>query len=197
MKILTFSTDEAYKLQAEGLKASAETFGLECVLIERPDLGKWHLNANAKCEVIHDAINTYGDEPIVWNDADCRYVQKPALFDEIGHYDMAAVFLNANSHPFGGTLWLNGKRALPYVEKWMANVRKYPDHEDDAINFRMALHLGRPKHIYHLPPAYCWRERDFISAYPRANPVIIHTTDGGHTYPVTQISREDEVTLYG
>jgi hypothetical protein len=181
---------------AQGLKSSAEAFGMECVLMDRPDLGSWHLNCNQKCEVILEALHTYGDEPLVWNDADCRYVQKPTLFDEIGNYDLAAVFLNGNHHPFGGTLWFNGKRALPYVEAWAKNVRRFPDHEDDSINFRVALQRIRPRHTYHLPPAFCWREGDMRSALPYSKPVVIHTTSGAHTYPVTRLSDEEIKRLY-
>lgn len=196
MKVITFVTDDRYKAMAAGLKASAETFGLECIVIERPDLGTWHENCNQKCQVIYDAIHKYGDEPIVWNDADTRYVQKPTLFDELGNYDMAAVFLNANHHPFGGTLWFNGRRALPYVEAWRKNVFRFPRHEDDSINFRVALQRIRPRHIFHLPPAYCWREYDMKSALPHARPVIVHTTSGTHNYPVTRLPEEEIRRLY-
>ena len=196
MRIITFYTDDSYKLKAEGLKASAESFGLECVLLQKPDLGEWWSNCNQKCEVIREALETYGDEPLIWNDADCRYVRKPILFDALQDYDLAAVFLNANSHPFGGTLWFNGRRALPYVNAWCANVKRYPTHEDDSTNFRMALHQTRPKNLYHLPPEYCWREYDFRAAVPGGNPVIVHTTDGTHDYPVTHLSQEEVTRLY-
>jgi hypothetical protein len=196
LKVITFVTDDRYKSMANGLRASAESFGLECIIIEKPDTGAWHTNCNMKCEVVLDALKTYGDEPIVWNDADCRYLQKPVLFDQLASYDMAAVFLNGNHHPFGGTLWLNGKRALPYVEAWAKNVRRFPRHEDDSINFRVALQRIRPRNIYHLPPAYCWREYDMRAALPHAKPVIVHTTSGTHNYPVTRISAEEIAASY-
>lgn len=181
---------------AAGLKASAESFGLECIVIERPDLGVWWKNVNQKAEVILEALERWGDEPLVWNDADCRYVRKPALFDELGAYDMAAVFLNANHHPFGGTFWLNGQRAVPYFKACLEYVKRFPEHEDDSLNFRMALKRIRPRHIYHLPPAYCWREYDMKSALPHAKPVIVHTTSGTHNYPITRLSEEEIGRLY-
>lgn len=196
MKLITFHTNDHYKAMAEGLKSSAEGFGLECVLIERQDKGTWWENCNQKCEVILEAIDKYGDESLVWNDADCRYVQKPELFNQLGFYDMAAVFLNGNHHPFGGTLWFNGRKALPYVKAWAENVRKFPTHEDDSINFRVALQRIRPKNIFHLPPSYCWREYDMRAALPHAKPVIVHTTSGTHNYPITRLSQEEINRLY-
>jgi len=197
LKILTFYTNDYYKSLADGLKASAKSFGLECVTIEQPDLGEWWKNCNQKCEVILDALKTYGDEPIVWNDADCRYIQKPTLFDELSAYDMAAVFMNGNHHPFGGTIWLNGQKALPYVKAWAENVRRFPYHEDDSINFRTALRRIRPRNIYHLPPSYCWREYDMKSALPMVRPVIVHTTSGRHNYPITRLGDDEINRLYG
>jgi len=196
VKVISFYTDDVYRLRAEGLKKSAEDVGLECVLFERKNLGTWWENCNQKCDVIYEAIQTYKDEPIVWNDSDTRYVQRPVLFDEIGGYDFAAVFLNSNNHPFGGTMWFNGRRALPYVEAWRKNVQRHPRHEDDSINFRVALHRSRPRNTYHLPPAYCWRERDMRSAFPTARPVIIHTTSGTHNYPVTHLGEDEIRRLY-
>jgi hypothetical protein len=194
VKVITFVTDASYRARAEGLKASAESFGLECQIIERPDKGTWWDNCNQKCEVILEALQK--DEPIVWNDSDTRYVQKPVLFDQIGAYDLAAVFLNGNNHPFGGTIWFNGKRALPYVEAWAKNVRRFPTHEDDSINFRVALQRIRPKNIFYLPPSYCWREYDMRSALPHTQPVIVHTTSGTHNYPVTRLSDEAIAASY-
>ena len=196
LKVITFVTDDRYKAMAFGLKASAESFGLECSILERADTGSWYKNCNLKCEVILEALENGGDEPIIWNDADCRYVGKPALFNELNSYDLAAVFLNGDHHPFGGTLWFNGKRALPYVKAWAANVRRFPEHEEDSINFRTALRRIRPRNIYHLPPAYCWREYDMKSALPTVQPVIIHTTSGTHNYPVTRLGDDDINRLY-
>lgn len=196
MKILTFHTSDEYRVRAEGLKASAEAFDLECILIEKPDLGSWWQNCNQKCEVILEALHKYGNEPIIWNDSDCRYIREPILFNGLSEFDLACVFLNGDNHPFGGTIYFNGKRAIPYVEAWACNVRKFPTHEDDSNNFKVALQRIRPRNIYRLPPSYCWRESDMRSALPGAKPVIVHTTDGSHNYPVGYLDEEEVKRLY-
>ena len=189
MKVFTFHTGGKYKASANALKESVESIGLECVVIERPDLGSWWKNCNQKCEVVLDALNTYGDEPIIWNDSDTRYLVYPELFDAIEE-DFAAYYMTP-SICIGGTLFFNGKtKAKRYVEAWVKNVQQNPTLEDDSINFRRALQSIKPQSIHHLPPSYCWNEKCMRSGFPHAKPVIAHEYQGAHDYPV--ITLEDD-----
>jgi hypothetical protein len=182
MRVFSFYTNELYKEQAEKMAATAEFFGLETELVSKPDLGTWWQNVNQKCRVILEMIEKYPDEPTVWTDADCRYMSNPHLFREIGEYDIA-LFNATTDYPFSGVLWLNGKKALPYIQRWVTNVERNPRMEDDSTNLKAALRETWSSGIFHLPPAYCWHPRDMRARYPGAKPVIVHTTVGDHNYP--------------
>lgn len=185
MIVISFYTNEKYKLQAEEMKASAVAVGLRCELIERPDRGSWWKNCNQKSEVILEALDKYGNEPILWQDADTRFRKYPELLDQIDA-DMAAFFYSPRI-PIGGTLWFNGQKARKYVEAWAKMVRENPTREDDSINFRDALASVKNSRIEHLPPAYCWNEKTFRGCYPGVtDPVIVHNYAGLHDYPIMQ-----------
>jgi hypothetical protein len=184
MKFLTFNTGGQYKEQAEALRASAEKFGIEFIVIDRPDHGTWWQNCNQKCEVILDALKTYGDEPVIWNDSDTRYRSYPKLFETLD-YDYAAYYMDPQVS-IGGTMFFNGKRALRYVEAWVKNVRENPTLEDDSINLRRAIQRVSYPSIFHLPPAYCWNELTMRATFPHTLPVIEHEYFGERDYPVME-----------
>ena len=181
MIVVSFYTSEKYQKNAEALKASAEGVGLKCVISPRPDLGSWWANCNQKSEFVLECIDKY-NEPILWQDADTRFLGYPALLDSIDA-DMAAFFYNPTV-PIGGTLWFNGKRGRRYAEAWAKIVADNPTREDDSINFRQALRSVPKASIYHLPPSYCWNEGHMRPSYPTAEPIIIHGYVGAHDYPV-------------
>jgi hypothetical protein len=186
LKVITFYTSEKYKLQAEALRQSAESVGLECIAISRPDLGSWWLNANQKSQVVLECLEKYGDEPILWQDADTRFLRYPILLDSLDA-DMAA-FFHSPTVPIGGTLWFNGKRrAMRYVATWAKTVADNPTREDDSINFREALSSIKNPNIQHLPPAYCWNEDSMRASFPTADPVITHSFIGAHDYPIMEL----------
>jgi len=183
VRCFTFHTGGKYAANAEALKASAEAVGLECVVYERPDLGSWWKNCNQKCEVVYEALKRFGDEPIIWNDSDTRYVSYPKLFESIEE-DFAAYYMTP-AVSIGGTMFFNGaSKALRYVDAWRNNVQANPENEDDSINFRRALQAIRPRSIFHLPPAYCWNEKTMRAGFPGTIPVIEHSYIGAHDYPV-------------
>jgi hypothetical protein len=168
------------------MKASAEKVGLSCVLFERPDAGAWWQNCNQKSEVILGALDSCGDEKIIWNDADTRYISYPKLFDTIDA-DYAAFYMNPQVS-IGGTMLFNGKKAIRYVEAWVKNVRENPTLEDDSINLRRALQKIAYPSIFHLPPAYCWFEPTMRPAFPHTIPVIEHKYVGKRDYPVYEVN---------
>lgn len=186
MKVITFHTGGKYLEQATALKASAEKVGLECIVYERPNAGSWWQNCNQKCEVIREALEKYPDEPVIWNDADTRYVSYPKLFDGL-EADYAAFYINPQVS-IGGTMFFNGKKAIRYVDAWVKNVRENPTLEDDSINLRRALQRITYPSIFHLPPAYCWYEKTMRPAFPHAIPVIEHHYFGKRDYPVYEVT---------
>ena len=185
MKVITFQTGGKYLEQAQALKASAEKVGLELVMYERPNLGSWWSNCNQKCEVILEALRTYPNEPVIWNDCDTRYLSYPKLFDTIDT-DYAAFYMNTKVS-IGGTMFFNGKKALRYVEAWAKNVRENPTLEDDSINLRRALQKITYPSIFHLPPSYCWYEKSMRPEFPHTVPVIEHHCIGKRDYPVMDV----------
>lgn len=180
MIVVSFYTSKKYQDNAEALKASAERVGLRCAISPRPDLGSWWRNCNQKSAFVLECIDKY-NEPILWQDADTRYLEYPSLFESIDA-DMAA-FFHSPQVPIGGTLWFNGKRGRRYAETWAKIVADNPTREDDSINFRQALSSMRNAHIYHLPPSYCWNEKSMRCVFPTVNPVITHSYVGAHDYP--------------
>lgn len=182
IRVFTFYTSDLYKEQAEKMAATAEFVGLETKLIARPHLDTWWKNVNQKCQVVLEMLEKYPDDQLVWTDADCRYLSYPTLFRELGDYHMAMFYANT-SYFSSGVMWLNGRKALPYVQRWVENVEAHPEYEDDINNLRAAV-LDEPRRqIYHLPPSYCWTAWDMKSKFPKAKPVIVHTTVGAHDYP--------------
>lgn len=186
MRVVSFYTDEKYQAEAEDMKTSAEAVGLECTITKKPDLGKWYLNCNQKSAFLMECLELYGDEPILYQDADTRLLRYPKLLDNL-NCDFAA-FFNSPTIPIGATLWFNGKtRAMKYVRTWVNIVKDHPTREDDSINFREALSSIRNPNIHHLPPTYCWHEQTMRSAYPGAtDPIIIHGSIGAHDYPIVR-----------
>lgn len=184
MIVVSFYTNEKYQKQAEALKESTESFGAKCEITKLPDRGSWWLNCNQKSAFILECIDRY-NEPVLWQDADTRWIQYPRLFNYIDA-DMAAFFYSPTV-PIGGTLWWNGKRARRYVETWAKVVANNPTREDDSINFKEALVSVRNSNICHLPPAYCWHEASMRGSFPTADPVIIHKYVGAHDYPVMKL----------
>lgn len=184
MIVVGYYTGEHYKKNAEGMKASAEAVGLRCEITEKPDLGSWYLNCNQKSAFVLECIEKY-KEPILYQDADTRFLRYPKLLDEIDA-DMAAFFYSPII-PIGGTLWFNGLRAKRYVQTWAKIVADNPTREDDSMNFRDALKVVKSPSIFHLPPTYCWNEKHMRNAYPGVkDPVILHAYIGAHDYPVTK-----------
>lgn len=196
MKLFTFATDDKYLESAEALKRSAELYGLDCTIFRRPHLDTWWKNVNQKCEVFAEALDAFPGEEIVYNDADCRYVGYPILFDELSQHDLASTFMNGNKHPISGTVYFNGERSRRYVDAFIRNVRKFPTHEEDTMNYRWALRTMPRPNIFHLPPAYCWIESWMRPALPGVKPIIMHTTDGRHDYPVKFMEDREAVKLY-
>ena len=184
MRVVGFYTGEKYRSEAEAMKASAEAVGLVCEISERPDLGTWWKNCNQKSAFILDCLEKYGDEPILYQDADTRFVRYPKLLDNLTS-DFAA-FFNSPTVPIGGTLWFNGAtKAMRYVEPWVLTVQMNPHREDDSINFREALSMTPRPNIKRLPPSYCWHEGTMRSAYPGVQEVVIeHLNIGSHDYPI-------------
>lgn len=183
MKVVSFYTNEVYRLQAEGMKASAEAVGLSVELIERPDRGAWWKNCNQKCEVVLEAMNRWPKEDILWADADMRFLRYPAIFD--GLDSEFAAFFYAPFHPIGGALWFSANGGRHYAETWAKEVAAHPEREDDSINFRAALRTVPQPRMTHLPPSYCWNEGHMRNAYPGVTePVILHSYIGKHDYPV-------------
>lgn len=183
LRVFSMHTNDLYKEQAEQMAASARFYGLATELFERPDLGSWWQNCNQKSQLVLEMITKYPDEISVWVDADCRFVDKPNLFYEIGDFDIAMFFAN-QTYFSSAVLWLNGKRALPYVEGWCDNVEANPTLEDDMHNFRASVQEQTHRGVFHLPPAYCWAKREMRSKFPGAKPVIVHAMVGTHNYPV-------------
>lgn len=168
------------------MKASTESVGLICTITEKPDLGTWWLNANQKSAFILECLERYGEEPLLYQDADTRFLRYPALLDSLT-YDFAA-FFNSPVVPIGATLWFNGaSKAMRYVKAWADIVKANPDREDDSINFREALESIKRPSIKRLPPSYCWHEKTMRSAYPGMTEIVIeHISVGAHNYPITR-----------
>jgi hypothetical protein len=183
IRVFSMYTSDLYKEQAEKMAATAQFYGLQTKLIARPHLETWWQNVNQKSQVVLEMIEKYPDDYLVWTDADCRYVGDPVLFRKLGDYDLA-MFHATTNYFSSAVLWLNGKRALPYVARWAENVANHPEYEDDIYNLRAAIMAERNRKVYHLPPAYCWDPREMKSMFPKAQPVIIHAPVGVHDYPV-------------
>lgn len=183
MLVVSYYTNEKYRRHAEAMKASAEAVGLKCIIEPKPDLGAWWKNCNYKSAFVLECLDRFGDEPILWQDSDTRFLKYPKLLEEIDA-DMAAFFWSTTI-PIGGTLWFNGRsRARRYVEAWAKTVADNPTREDDSINFRESLASIRKAHIKHLPPTYCWNEPSMRLSYPGVtDPVILHSFAGNHDYP--------------
>lgn len=196
MRLFTFATNEQYLESAEALKRSAALYGLECTIFKRPHLDTWWKNVNQKCEVFSEALDAFPGEELVYNDADTRYVGDPALFRELSRYDLACVFMNGNKHPISGTIYFNGERSRRYVDTFRENVKKFPTHEEDSMNYRWALRTMAQPNVFHLPPAYCWIESWMRAALPGVRPIITHTTDGRHDFPVGHIPDHEAAKLY-
>jgi hypothetical protein len=184
MKVITFHTGGKYLEKALTLKASAEKVGLDFVMYEREYPGTWWQACNMKCEVILEALETY-NEPIIWNDSDTRYISYPKLFETIDA-DYGAFYINPNLS-IGGTMFFNGKKAIRYVEAWVANVRQNPILEDDSINLKRAIQSIPYPSIFHLPPAYCWNEKTMRTSFPHTIPVIEHYYGGARDYPIGEL----------
>jgi hypothetical protein len=180
--VISFYTGPTYKVGAEAMAASAERVGLRVKLYARPDLGSWWKNCNQKCQVVKEALQEFGGEPVLYQDADTRFVAYPRELDGLDS-DFAAYFL-VPGIPSGGTLWFNGRRAIPIVDAWVNRVSVRPEHEDDSQNFRDALRSVLGLRIQHLPPAYNWHEASMRRSFPGATPVIEHLFLGAHDYPV-------------
>jgi hypothetical protein len=186
MIVVGFYTSEKYRLQAEDMKRSAESVGLKCEITQKPDHGSWWLNCNQKSAFLVECLEKYGNEPVLYQDADTRFLKYPILLDSLDA-DMAAFFYSPRV-PIGGTLWFNGKtRAMRYVSRWARIVADHPTREDDSINFREALSSMSNARIQHLPPAYCWNEGSMRGSFPTADPVITHSFIGAHDYPVMKL----------
>ncbi len=184
MRVISYYTNEFYRDQALALASSAEAVGLSVTLYAEPHADAWWKNTNRKCEVVRKALLEAGDEPVLFQDADTRFLAYPELLYHVDA-DFALFFITPSKQgvPSGGTLWFNGRRALPLVEEWCRNVRARPHLDDDAFNLKGAIQTIRPS-IYHLPPAYNWDEASMRTLYPGAVPVIQHYFVGEHDYPV-------------
>lgn len=183
MIVVGYYTNEKYRQQAQAMKASAEAVGLRCEISEKPDLGTWWQNCNHKSAFLVECLNRYGEEPVLYQDADTRFLRYPKLLDTI-EGDMAAFFFSPTV-PVGGCLWFNGKRrSLRYAEAWAKMVSDNPTREDDSMNFRDALKSIKCSNIRHLPPSYGWNE-DMRGIFPGVTePVVVHSFIGMHNYPI-------------
>jgi hypothetical protein len=116
-------------------------------------------------------------------DADARAVNYPSLLvDGIQDFDVAA-YHDAPHRPCGGTVWFHRTRGRKYVAHWIMLNEERKDALDDWDNLQAVFWEQRTNHggrIYHLPPAYCWIERDMRRRFPTAEPVIEHFTIGDH-----------------
>lgn len=192
MRVISYYTNDEYKRQAELMAETAVLVGLSPILYAMPDEGVWWKNTNQKCEVVRKALLEKPDEPVLFQDADTRFLQYPALLRSVDA-DFAVYFIVAGKPgvPSGGTMWFNGRRALPLVEEWCRNVKKNPERDDDAFSLRGALQTVRPS-VYHLPPAYNWDEESMRIKFPGADPVILHLYVGKHDYPIDHFRRRKE-----
>ena len=183
IKVISFYTNDLYRQCAERMRASAEALGLEVDLLERPDLGTWWQNCNQKAEVIKGAVLKYPDDQVFWTDADAVYYQYPTLIPTLTHCDIALYMINRH-HPHSGVMLCNGKKALPYLDKWIEFTAKNPQAENDAFNLRAAIQSIPNRNVGHLPPAYVWIERQYRHRFPHAKPVLFHSYVGAHDYPI-------------
>lgn len=177
MIVVTYWTNNQYRVLAGRLGDSARDLGLGFEAFERPHLSTWTANVNQKPDVIIGALEKHR-EPVLYVDADAEIVRLPvllAMVDRVG----AAHFAETGK-PAGGTLYFRPE-AMPLLRLWAKLVSAAPDRSDDFHNLHQALATAKQR-LTHLPPAYCWHERNMRPRYPGAVPVIVHQCVGEHNY---------------
>lgn len=195
-RVITYWTDDRYRAMAERMMASAHAVGLETrgYFVEN-GTGVWMDGMNKKPQVVLQAFKDFPGESILFVDADCVFVQPPAMLDEKTHdMDVACCFDGPNK-PTSAVLWFRGSTGLPYVEKWVDEIKKNPGRLDDYVALQNAFDRTRPKaRVLHLPPVYAWVEEWLRPRFGPQKPVIVHFAVGEHkTVDLTWRKTKDSI----
>lgn len=155
---VSFYTDEAYRAEAEKLKASLDALGIAHDIRALASRGSWIANVEMKPEFIKAMLMEHPGTPIVWIDADGIVRRYPVIFDALDGYDLAVHFLhwaNGKDELLGGTMWLeNNTTIMGLMDEWIAESKALQKFKDQlSLQNIIKRNPGRFR-VYRLPANY-------------------------------------------
>lgn len=125
-----------YADEALRMAQSAHRFGFKTDLHGFKSLGSWWANTSYKPEFLLTMLDKYPGQPLVYVDADGRFVRYPKLFDELNASDKAiGVHYRAGKEELlSGTIWLSGSpRCREIVKEWANECANNPGKWDQRM----------------------------------------------------------------
>lgn len=162
--VISFYTENTpYQLEAMGLIASCQEWGIEAEVEGVPSRGSWELNCALKPFFIRNKLKEQ-KRAVFWVDADAVFKQAPD-FSMMAHSDIAFREMKRFSHDrrfkfFSGSLFLNyTPRALEFADAWCDHCQQQIDEKKDLqfldqISLVDLIERGEKVKIFSLPIAY-------------------------------------------
>ncbi len=184
--ISCYTDDDIYRPQAERLKDSLDSLGIDTSHINPfEDAGGWEKNCQHKAIFIREKLKEL-DSPVVWVDCDAIVLKEPTLFDDYEH-DIGVFhpeFLEAEKKMkivLSGTIYLRpSKDMFRMLDEWIElNETNFAW---DQLNLRRVLYghsMSFPYPLYdigNLPLNYC-----SLKKHNGDDPVIQHIQISGDT----------------
>jgi len=175
--VVSYWAGEPYRIEAEALRMTLDSFSVPHVIERLPDTGRWETNCNLKAEFLIRMREAWAG-PLVWLDADARV--KGSLEPLDGLACDVGLHRFRGREVLSGTLLLNdtpGCRAL--LEEWAVECSTNP-YEWDQRNLAAALKTMaalrfNPLSVRELGPEWCWVEGLSERYHKGVEPVIVQT----------------------
>jgi hypothetical protein len=170
--LVSYYTDTMYAQYAARLAESAEYHGISYDIAPVPDRGSWLENNLFKPGFLLMAAKTYKDRTILWVDADA-IVKADPIECRGTDFDVAAYFASPGK-PWAGTVaFQQTEKAYAALNRWVDFcAENRPAMDQDVLG--AALCKSTAGRVKHLPPAYCWVERQHRRCHGGVTPVIEH-----------------------
>ena len=168
--VVSFYTGGVYRHLADRLAESCESYGLECEIEQREDLGSWVFNCGQKPTCILGMLEFY-DRDLLWVDADAEFVSEPGDLDldcDLGFH------LTQNERHMSGTLLIrNTEASRVMLEAWIEQQALFPNVPDED-GMRVVIRGSETLRTAQLDPGYVYVYDVWKDRYPDCKPIILH-----------------------
>jgi hypothetical protein len=142
-----------YADEALRMAQSAHRFGFETDLHGFQSRGSWWANTSYKPEFLLQMLDKHPGRPLVYVDADGRFVKYPHLFVEDLGKDIGVHYRKGKEELLSGTVWLSGTQSCrEIVKEWAHTCKTNPDKWDQRMLQKVLE--DKQDRVYHLPADY-------------------------------------------